>query len=529
MSSILFQNARIVDGSGQEPYVGDVLINGDKISSVGKAVGQADQIIDATGLYLAPGFIDSHSHGDQALGTKWNAYSRLCQGITTEVVGQCGISLFPLPKGVLAGYSNVLGMEQLPSDEAVSSFAAYAEYTKNLPLFLNEMFLTGHGCLRTSAMGFENREPTSGELEHMKALLRETLEHGSVGLSSGLVYVPGCYSHTAEMIELCKVVKEYGGIYATHMRNESKDILRSVQEALEVAGQTGVQLVISHIKVMGIANWGLADQILKLVHHAIDEGVNVSMDQYPYNETCSGLDICVPPWHKTKGGAGLAEKLKDHEQRTLIRREMEDPTTSYENNYINSGGFDGIFITMAPGCPQAEGKTLAQYAGEVNKNGFDAYFDLLIQTLGSGFALYSCIGNEDMFRFILDERVVVGTDGVVLGPHTLAHPRTFGTFPRAINLFVKEQKLFPIETMIHKMTGQTAQIWKLPTKGLIRKGMDADLVLFNLSQVRDGDRCIFDASSEQNEGIRQVYVGGRLAFDGGRLTGETAGRLILCR
>lgn len=266
MFDLLIRNATLVDGSGGPSYTGDLVVTKGKIAAIG-ALGSvlAREVVNGTGLCLAPGFIDAHSHGDMALGQDCNALSKLCQGITTEIAGQCGTSPFPVDLEVTPDYGKfqkAFGILNPPPEEAQTSFSSYQSYANSLKLRLNTLCFTGHGNLRMAAMGMTSRAPNAEELEKMKCLLREAMEAGSPGLSSGLIYVPGCYAQTWELVELCKVVKEYDGIYTTHMRNESNQVLKSVEESIQIARESGVRLWISHVKIMGKPNWGGAGKFL---------------------------------------------------------------------------------------------------------------------------------------------------------------------------------------------------------------------------------------------------------------------------
>jgi len=528
MTDLLIKNATIVDGSGSASFVGDIAIQEGKISNVGHIEENAKKVMDASGLYASPGFIDAHSHGDQALGTDCSGLSKLSQGVTTEIVGPCGTSAFPVSLSTTPDYPKLaasFGVVNLPKMECLKDFSSYKNHVKTLNLRMNAYTLVGHGNLRMASMGFKNRKPTESEMQNMKRMLREAMENGCLGLSSGLIYPPGCFASREELAELCKVVKEYNGFYSTHIRDESEKIIEAIEEALYVARESGVRLWISHIKIMGIKNHGLSSKVLSIIRNAVEEGIDVTLDQYPYRQTGTLLNVCIPPWYFDKNNAEFIERLKQKETRKIIEQEMSDASQKYSNNYLNSGGFKGIVPIFCPNCKDAEGISLAEYAEKKGQKEFDAYFDLLIATGGGGLALYNCISDDDICNFIQYENVVIGSDGVCGSFEGKFHPRTFGTFTKAINLFVKEKKIIRLETMIHKMTGLTAERLKITNKGLIKRDYDADIVLFDLNKVKDKPGT--DVNSSLSDGIEKVYINGRLAYENGSLTSNVCGEFLL--
>lgn len=297
MLDILIQNGSIIDGTGKKAYIGDIGVSGGKITFHTDKESAA-RIINASGKIVCPGFIDFHSHGDMVLGQDFAKLCKVSQGITTEIAGQCGSSMFPVRPEKLDLYQTLLsvGTATYPDDMPNwTTFARYLEYAKQVPLAANIKFLVGHGSLRLAVMGYAYRKPTKEELEQMKTLLRECMENGALGMSSGLIYTPSAYAETEELIELAKVVAEYDGLYATHMRNESYDVVNSVKEAIEIGRQSGVRVSISHHKVCGKPNWGLSQETLKLVEDAIAEGIRITLDQYPYTASMTHFDCLYPP------------------------------------------------------------------------------------------------------------------------------------------------------------------------------------------------------------------------------------------
>ena len=527
MLDILIEGALVYDGSGKKAFLQDVGIIDGKITFQTNGEN-AKEVIDAKGLCLSPGFIDAHSHGDMVLGEDFAKLCKVSQGITTEIGGQCGSSMFPVDPKKMDLYKTLLsvGTKTYPDDMIYwNSFKRYLEYAQSVPIAANIKMLVGHGTLRLAVMGYDCRIPTDDEMEKMKALLRECMENGAMGFSSGLIYTPSCYAQTEELIALAKIVSEYDGIYTTHMRNESFDVLKSVKEALEVARQSGVRLMISHHKVCGKKNWGLSKETLQLVDEAVKEGLRVTLDQYPYTASMTHLNACIPPWYFTEGIPALAEKLKSPAVRAKLKEEIENPDTPFDNYSLNCGGFSGVFISSCPVTHEAEGLFVTEYAQKLHKEPFEAFCDLMVENGGVGIAIYHCISEDDLCRIIQNPNVVVGTDGICRDREEKAHPRAFGSFVKAICYFQKEKKLFSLEEMIHKITLLPAQRAMLANKGKIEEGYDADIVLFDYDKLEDTPNYV--TSNNLCKGIAYVLVNGKAVYHDGKLTGENPGRILL--
>ena len=526
MYEILIQNTTIVDGTGAPKYSGSVACEKGKLVILpADFKGDAQKVIDGSGLYVSPGFIDVHSHGDVPLGREFASLSKVSQGITTHFAGQCGFSMAPINPQNLDLMKEGLSIftDTLPEEmTSFTSFENYLNYVQKLALPENVKFLVGHVSLRIAAMGFDNRKPTAAELEKMKSMLREAMEHGAAGYSTGLIYIPSVYADIDELAELAKVVAEYGGIYATHMRNEANDVCKSVAEAIEVARRSGVKLLISHHKVCGKANWGGSVDTLRMVEEANREGLDVSCDQYPYTASMTHLNVCIPPKYFTKGISGMVEYLKVPETREQIKKEIMAVDCGFESQVQNCGGFDGVFISRAAKTPEIEGQTIGEYARKSGKDPFDVLFDVLIANKGVASAIYFSMCEEDVFRIIKNEHVVVGTDGIVKSAEERAHPRAYGSFPRAINYFVKEKHLLSLEEMIRKMTSKSAEIIMVKNKGVILDGYDADLVVFNYETIKD--TADFLVSNRLADGIEYVIVDGEVIYHDKKLTGGPSGK-----
>lgn len=524
---ILIQNATVIDGTGAAAYIGNVGIDRGKLL-LRELPTTADLVIDATGKILCPGFIDVHSHGDELIGGE--DFGELCkinQGVTTQITGQCGMTLAPSSRNhpfapVIS--PDAINPELLKMSREGTTWAEYMAFVEKAPKITNIKPFVGFNAIRVAVMGYDDRQPTAEELTQMKALLKEAMEAGAAGMSSGLAYVPATYSGTEELVELAKVMVPYGGIYASHIRNESHSLLESVEEAIEIGRRSGVSVNISHFKVMGRGNWGTHTAAIAAIEKARAEGIDITCDQYPYHSSMTIYTPCIPPWHFSEGTAQLLQKLKSPEFRELVKQEILDPATDYENFYLNSGGWEGITFCTSPNIPEAEGMTVAEYAESIGKDPFDAYFDLVIANEGIGTATYHAISDEDIYNIIRLPYVMVGSDGIVSSRYEKCHPRGWGTMVRAICAFTKEKSVLPLEELIHRMTGLPAQRYRLSNKGTIQDGYDADLVLLDYDGLTD--RATYADPTALAEGIEFVMVGGRVVYRDGKLTGEKPGKLL---
>ena len=517
MYDLLIRNARVIDGTGAPAYTASVAVQDGKIILPVAEDARGREEVDAAGLTLCPGFIDAHSHGDRILGTEAGRLCKVSQGITTEIAGQCGTTFWPISEDPVKQDLMLQRSGKLPDGwQNFTSMENYLKWTDTRQLSCNFMLYMGHSALRIAVMGYDDRRPTADELARMKALLREAMEHGALGLSTGLIYAPGCYADEEELTELCRVVAEYDGVYATHMRNEGDRVEESVAESIRIAENAGCRLDISHHKISGKNNWGKSEKTLQQVREAIARGVSVTVDQYPYTASSTGLNSCLPKAVFSCGPEKLRQKLSDPAFRASIREQVE------AGRKRSCGGWSGVLIASAANTPEAAGLTIEEYGEKIGKDPFEVCCDIL--AAGSASAIYFSMGEEDLLRIAAFEHTVVGTDGLVRELGGQSHPRGFGTFPRAFRLFVREHKLLTAEQMIHKMTGLTAQRFGLKTKGVIADGMDADLVL--LDEERLTDMATYKEGQVLSEGIQRVFVAGRTVYKDKALTDETPGKFI---
>lgn len=526
MIDVLIKNAKIIDGTGNPAYEGAIGIRGSKLV-IPAEDETAAEVIDAAGRCVCPGFIDAHSHGDLILGTESAHLFKTTQGVTTEVTGQCGLSIAPTNPEYLDLVQSLLslGTTSFPEDMSQwETFERYLEYADRQPKTANVMMYVGHSSLRIAVMGFANRGATDDELEQMKAILRNAMEHGAAGFSTGLIYTPSCYADEREVVELAKVIKPYNGIYASHMRNESYDVVESVKETINIGRLAGVKVDISHHKTLGKVNWGLQKETLRLIQEARDEGIDVFCDQYPYTCNMTHLNACIPPWHFDQGFDVITDKLKTPEFRAQLRREMSDPETKYDNYYLNAGGWGGVLVSSAPFTPEAEGRFVSEYAESIGTDPWEVFFDLMAANRCECGGVYSSMCEEDVCEIAMAPFCIVGSDGLTRSWEEKGHPRASGTFPHAITYFVKEKGIIPLENMIRKMTGMTADYLAIKNKGYLHNGYDADLVIFDYDRLQD--TATYSNPNSITEGIDYVFVNGEAVYRDKQLTGVYSGRMI---
>ncbi|NLX75727.1 MAG: D-aminoacylase [Synergistaceae bacterium] len=526
MLDILIKNATVIDGSGAPAKEFDVGVKDGRIvlDVIGK---RTKEVKDASGLVLCPGFIESHSHGDRSIGEYVPSFSKISQGVTTEITGQCGNTPFPVDPKFYNEFKSISSFASISNTipfEKFTSFSSFLDFVNKQDLYLNQVFLIGHNTLRASVMGVENRKATPEELDLMKDRLSEAMKSGARGMSSGLIYVPGVYSDEEELVELCKIVKQYDGVYATHMRNEAEKVVEAVEESIRIAEKSGVKLVISHHKVCGKGNWGFSKNTLKLVEEANERGTSVLMDVYPYEACMTSLNICIPPWHFSDGMEELLKKLSDEKWREVIKNEMNSPENKYDNFYKNSGGFKGVFVASAPNTPDAQGMFIPDYANSIKKSDFDAYFDLLIENSGGGNGIFFAMDPLEVERIYMNKHTVVGSDGLPVSMEDKGHPRSWGTFIKTISHYALEKKLLSLEEAINKQTKKTADFWGLKDVGQIAEGLRADLLLLNLDELVD--RASYEDSNLRADGLDSVYIAGELVYSQKELTGKKPGRVV---
>lgn len=524
----IIMNGRIVDGTGNPWFYGDIAIRGDRIVKVGKVgPARATRRIDAAGMIVAPGFIDMLGQSELNLLIDPRAESKVFQGITTEVTGEGG-SPAPLNDYILNELDPLLKHYKLTAEwRTLGEYFARLERSRAA---INLATYVGATQVRQYVLHDENRAPTAVELEQMKKLVAEAMEDGAVGISTSLVYAPAFYAKTEELIELSKVAARYGGTYATHMRNESGSIMRALDEAIRIGTEANIPVEIFHLKMAGKPNWGKMRDVIAKIESARSRGLDITADQYPYIAGATSLGAAVPPWSHEGGTAKFIERLKDSSTREKLKQEMRKPSDSWENFYLGSGGGEGILVTnvLNRDLAKYEGKRINEIAKMMGKSDeLDALFDLLIADNGQpGMVVF--LMNEDDVKLALSQPwVSVGVDAGAVsltGPlaEGQAHPRAYGSYPRILGTYVRDQHVITLEAAIRKMTSLAANRVHLEDRGLLKPGFFADVVVFDPQQIRDV--ATFEDPNRLSVGIRHVLVNGQAVIAAGKQTNALPGR-----
>lgn len=523
---VLFTNGKIIDGTGAPWYRGDVGLNGGRISAVGKLSGKctAQQTFDISGLVLSPGFIDIHCHSDFAFLEKGLCDSKICQGVTTQVIGHCGISAAPVSPQYLHLLDSYTGNTKAGVDVPWSwtTFDQWLDFLADRDLPTNVMSCVGQGTLRIAVMGFEKRKASEEELGKMRALLEESLDAGAVGLSSGLIYPPGLYTDENELADLCSILSRYNAPYFSHIRNESSQLVEALEEAIRLGERCLMPVHISHHKAAGRKNWGTVSKTLKIMEEARSRGIDVTADQYPYVAGCSTLRAILPPWVHEGGVPIILERLKQPETRIRIVEEIKTGL-DWENMYLNCSP-EGILLIYTPFTPEMQELSLAEAASKMNLDPIDAVIELIIRNEGCDGAVYSMMCEDDVEKVMKHPLVMIGSDSIPAGPGMSCHPRTNGTFPRVLGRYAREKQIMSIEEAVRKMTSLPAMRLGLQKKGVIREGMDGDIVIFNEDLIQD--RADYKKPFEQPVGISHVVINGVFALKNGNLTGLRPGQVL---
>lgn len=522
MFDYIIRQVRIVDGTGSPWTVGDVAVRDGKIAAMGAHIaGGAHEIIDGKGLTLTPGFIDIHSHSDFSLLLDGSAASRLLQGVTTEIGGNCGMSPAPvvperldLLKEYTAFLANGLSFHWQSYDE-------FLEAVANKQPAVNFGGLVGHGTLRIAAMGFEDRQPTEAELEQMQHLLDESMQAGAFGMSTGLIYAPGCYADTDELAKVAAAVAPYGGLYETHLRNEGDQLLAAIDEAAEIGRRSGARVQIAHHKVVGRLNWGKGMESQALIAKYRAQGLDIANDQYPYTASATTITTIFPDWAHVGGVEGLLARLRDPAERAQVQAavlaSMQKKAKRFEDIMIAQVSTDAN--------KRFEGMTVAEAAASAQQEAIDFVIDLVLAEHAAISAITFGMCEKDVETIMSHPLTMIGSDGASMpmdSPGT-PHPRNFGTFVRVLAKYVPAG-LFSFEEGVRKMTALPASRLGLLNRGLIRPGFAADLVLMATDELQDN--ATFNEPKQAPSGIIKVWVNGQLAVADGQLTGVRAGQIL---
>jgi N-acyl-D-amino-acid deacylase len=526
---VLIKNGRIVDGSGRAAYVADVAIKGDRIVSIGKlSQATAARTIDAQGLVVAPGFIDMLGQSETYLLIDPRAMSKVMMGVTTEITGE-GESVAPINERQIKEQEDFLKRYNLTID-----WRTLDEYFKRLDKQgsgVNLGTFVGATQVREYVIGYDDRAPTPQELDQMKKLVADAMRDGALGLSTSLQYVPARFAKTDELIELAKVARQYGGIYATHQRSEANTIDASLDEVFEIAEKAQIPVEIWHLKTAYKKNWGRMSHVLARIKQARERGLDITADIYPYIAGSTSLSACLPRWAQEGGTEKMLARLRDPETRQRLKKEISEDQTEWENIYLGSGGPSGVLIGSVVNreLESLQGKRISEIAAEQKKDPLDTVFDLILADHGQTGAIYFMMSESDLraamqspFVSFCTDSGSRATDGPLAG--SKSHPRGWGSYPRILGRYVRDEKLLSIEEAIHKMTGKPAARVGLRDRGLIKEGMFADITIFDPAKVID--KATFESPNQYPAGIVYVLVNGKISVDQGRRTTALAGRVL---
>jgi N-acyl-D-aspartate/D-glutamate deacylase len=527
---LLIRGGTVVDGTGRPPVLADVAVEGDRIAAVGPPGtldgATAGTVVDAAGRYVTPGFVDIHTHSDRSILINPRMESKLRQGVTTEVGGNCGSGVAPALGEAVANLRPEPGREHEPA--SWPTMAAYFEHIERAGIAGNYATWAAHGTLRASTVGYAMRPATADELAAMRRLLAESLEAGAFGLSTGLIYVPSGYADTDELVALSEVVRDYGGLYASHIRNEASGLLEAVGEAIEVGRRAGVPVQIAHHKASGRPNWGRVEQSLASMDDARRAGVDVACDQYPYTASSTGLSAVLPKWALEGGRERLVARLRAPATRRRIREEMAAARPDW-GALDEESGWHHILIARCRGNPALEGRRLDEIAAERGQAPFDVCFDLLIQEDGYVGCVFFSMCEPDVRTVMRWPGTMIGSDASSVAPYgTLGdgkpHPRAYGTFARVLGHYVREAGLLSWPEAVHKMTAQPAARVGLRDRGEVRPGAFADLVVLDPATI--AERATFADPHRYAAGVEHVFVNGVAVIRWGEHTGALPGRVL---
>ena len=525
---IVITNGHIIDGTGSPWYSGDVGIRDGKIAAIGNlSAASRQRTIDAAGKIVAPGFIDMLGQSELTILVDPRLPSKIFQGITSEVTGE-GNSIAPLNDAIIA--SDRVGYEHYKITPDWRTLGEYFARLEKQGIGINLATYVGCTQVRRMVLGDDDKQPTAQQLDQMKDLVRRAMKDGAVGVSTSLEYAPAPYAKTDELIALATEAGKAGGIYATHMRNESDSVLDAIDEALRIGREAHLPVEIWHIKVAGKNNWGRMPEVVAKINAARAGGADITADTYAYTAWYNDFSAFIPPWAHDGGTSKLVERLKDAATRERIRKDMLTPSRDWDNEWQEIPGPEAIMIGAVsnPKLLPLQGKRLSEVAKLWNKDPMDALFDFLIEDPTTGVAVFG-MSQPDVTLALQQPWVSVDNDSEGTSPEGVLgqahpHPRAYGTFPRILSKYVREEKALTLEDAIRKFTALPAQRMRLMDRGVLKQEMWADIVIFDPGTVRD--RATFDNPNQLSEGMDYVLVNGVPVIDGGKMTGKRPGKVL---
>ncbi|WP_224482889.1 N-acyl-D-amino-acid deacylase family protein [Robertkochia aurantiaca] len=526
---ILITNATVYDGSGREPFSGEIGINADTIAYIGEpGGGSGEKVIDAQGNIVAPGFINMLSWATISLIEDGRSMGDIKQGVTLEVFGE-GWSMGPLTEKMKKQQKKEQGDIQF--DIEWTTLGEYLQYLEDKGIATNVASFVGATTLRIHTVGFEDRKPTAIELDSMKLLVRQAMEEGALGIGSSLIYAPAFYSDTEELIALSKEAAAYDGMYISHIRSEGEKLLESIDELIQIAHEAGIPAEIYHLKQGGKSNWNKLDAVIEKIDSARNAGLEVAANMYNYTAGATGLDASMPPWVQEGGYEAWAERLKDPEIRKKVKAEMETKATDWENLYHAAGSADKLLLVgfKNDSLKHLTGKTLAEVAEMRGMSPEETAMDLVIEDGSRVGTVYFLMNEDNVKRQIQLPYMTFGSDAGSMAPEGVflkssTHPRAYGNFARLLGKYVRDEQVIPMEEAIYKLTALPASKLNISRRGVLKPGYYADVVVFDPEKITD--KATFEDPHQLAEGMIHVFVNGTQVLDNGSHTGKTPGRFV---
>jgi dihydroorotase/N-acyl-D-amino-acid deacylase len=526
---LLLRDGRVVDGSGAPWFAADVAVKDGRIAAVGRLDGaKAKRTIDATGLIVAPGFIDLLGQSEYNVLVDGRAASKITQGITTEVTGE-GYSIAPINDRMLA--ENRDAYQKYGYTPEFRTLDGYLKTLAKRGSSINLATFVGAGGVRDYVMGKGEGRPTPQQLAQMCDAVDQAMREGAFGVSSSLQYVPDMYNSTEDLIAMSKVAAKYGGAYFTHQRSESNSIDASLDEVFRISHEAGIRAQIWHLKTAYSGNFGRMPEILKKIEDARARGIDVAANQYPWNRASNGLDACLPPWVREGGREPLLKRLADPATRERVKADMAKTSADWENQWLGAGGAEGVMVAevLSPKLKQYEGKTIASIAAAEKKDPRDVVIDIVVADRANAYCIISIMDEKDVRAALASPIVSFDTDSQAKatdGPFAgeTSHPRGWGSAARILGYYVRDEKVLRLEEAVRKMTSFAAEAAGIPDRGLVKVGFRADLTVFDPKTVNA--RATFEKPNQYSEGIPYVAVHGVLVVDGGRITDARPGMAL---
>ena len=525
---LVIANGEIYDGLGGDPYVADIAIAGDRIVAIGENLGPARETIDATGLSVAPGFINMLSWATDSLIEDGLSQSDIRQGVTLEVMGE-GWSMGPLNDAMKTMAAARQG--DIKYDVTWTTLGEYLQFLEDRGVSTNVASFVGASTVRIHEVGFEDRPPTDDELQRMRDHIRTAMEEGALGVGSSLIYAPAFYAETPELIALCEVAAEYGGRYISHIRSEGNQLVEAVDELVTIAREAGIGAEIYHLKAAGQENFGKLETVFRRIEDARAEGLDITADMYTYTAGATGLDASMPPWVQEGGYEAWAERLKDPEIRARLEQEINTPTDAWENFYLAAGGPEKVLLVgfKNQALKHLTGKTLAEVADMRGTSAAETMMDLVIEDGSRVGTIYFVMSEENIRKKIAQPWMTFGSDAESLAPEgkfllSNPHPRAYGTFARLLGKYVRDEKVISLQEAIRRLTSLPAENLKIRERGILGENNFADVVVFDPAKIQD--HATFADPHQYSTGVLHVLVNGVPVLLNGEHTGATPGRFV---